>query len=407
LGIFPAMFASLLPRFCPGSVRAVLVFILLGGGLSQNRAGDANGIPATSLSYTNIRTSQVPWSIHVVRASRKDPTLALQSMHAKAAAIGLGTLTEQVRLLSRTNGIPVAAINGDFYQRDQAYAGDPRGLQVMSGELLSGPSGGASFWLDGNNQPHLGEIVSDFEITWPDGNSTPFGLNGDRPARGIELYTPAAGPSTKTSGGRELVLENPVDANWLPLKISQSSAARVVQIREGGNTKLGPGQLVLSIPPALMNSLSAQTGQVLRISTACTPSLRGAHTALSAGPILLQGGRQLKIRAKGEGFQFSSMFERHPRSCIGWNEEAFFLVEVDGRQKGLSVGMTLDELGTLMMKLGCTEAMNLDGGGSATLWYRGKVRNSPCDGREREVANSLILVKKEEPAGVISSKTTN
>jgi hypothetical protein len=38
--------------------------------------------------------------------------------------------------LNSALGMPVAAINGDFYQRDRAYAGAPRGLQVIDGELL-------------------------------------------------------------------------------------------------------------------------------------------------------------------------------------------------------------------------------------------------------------------------------
>ena len=86
--------------------------------------------------------------------------------------------------------------------------------------------------------------------------------------------------------------------------------------------------------------------------------------------------------------------ERHPRTAIGWNERYFFLVEVDGRQRQLSVGMTLDELSSFLMNLGCDEAMNFDGGGSATLWYGGEVRNSPCERGEREIANCLVVVSK-------------
>jgi exopolysaccharide biosynthesis protein len=89
------------------------------------------------------------------------------------------------------------------------------------------------------------------------------------------------------------------------------------------------------------------------------------------------------------------MREDHPRAAIGWNEKYFYLVEVDGRQKHLSVGMTLDDLAKWLMKLGCTEAMNFDGGGSATLWFDGQVRNSPCDRMEREIANCLVIVRKK------------
>jgi exopolysaccharide biosynthesis protein len=87
------------------------------------------------------------------------------------------------------------------------------------------------------------------------------------------------------------------------------------------------------------------------------------------------------------------MVEKHPRSALGWNKDSYFWVEVDGRQKE-SVGMTLNELAAFMVELGCEEAMNLDGGGSSTLWFEGSVRNHPCDGYERPVANSLALVRK-------------
>jgi len=67
---------------------------------------------------------------------------------------------------------------------------------------------------------------------------------------------------------------------------------------------------------------------------------------------------------------------------------------VDGRQRDLSAGMTLDELARHLVGLGCLEAMNLDGGGSTTLWFDGQVRNRPCDGYERTVANSVLVVRK-------------
>ena len=93
------------------------------------------------------------------------------------------------------------------------------------------------------------------------------------------------------------------------------------------------------------------------------------------------------------------MVERHPRTAFGWNDQSFFLVQVDGRQKDFSMGMTLDELSAYLIKLGCTDAMNLDGGGSSGLWFEGKVRNNPSDGHERSIANSLIVLWKKSNAG--------
>ena len=75
------------------------------------------------------------------------------------------------------------------------------------------------------------------------------------------------------------------------------------------------------------------------------------------------------------------------------------MVEVDGRQKALSVGMTLEELSRFLIDLGCQDAMNLDGGGSATLWYAGQVRNSPCDRAEREIANGIGVLRRADESG--------
>ena len=129
------------------------------------------------------------------------------------------------------------------------------------------------------------------------------------------------------------------------------------------------------------------------------PSLRTARTAIGGGSIITRGGKKAKIeepRGSGEMNSYSvrSMFERHPRSAVGFSKTHIYLVEVDGRQRGLSVGMTLEELGDYMAKIGCDEAINLDGGGSATCWYRGRVVNSPCDGTERTVANGLLVLRK-------------
>lgn len=351
------------------------------------------------LTYTNSRVAEVPWSIHVVQLERANPQYQIQSVHARGAAVGLDTLSDQLALVNEAQGTAVAAINGDYYQREKIYAGAPRGLQIVNGELLNGPTGEACFWVDALDEPHLGKVESQFQVTWPDGTTTAFGLNGERRADGVELYTGEIGPSTHTAGGCELVLERAGAGPWLPLRIGRACAARVMEIRQGGDTPLAPGIIVLSLGPAFpRRRLSElQVGALLHISTASQPALHGIKTALSGGPVLIRNGKREKLNSSpSQSYQISSMAERHPRAAIGWNETYFFLVEVDGRQRGLSAGMTLEELAKLLASLGCEEAMNLDGGGSATIWYDGEVRNSPADRVEREIANCLVIVKKKK-----------
>ena len=360
---------------------------------------------ADGIAYTNYRVAKVPWSVHVVQWDRTDPVFVIHTEHAGGGALGLARLTDQIPLLKPELGRPVAAVNGDFYQRDMVYAGDPRGLQIMEGEVISAPMGGAAFWIDAFGHPRVTNVVSRFTVTWPNGAQTRFGLNEERRKGALVLYTPAAGSSTHTSGGRELVLEREGAGPWLPLGMGETYLARVREVREAGDTHLEPQALVLSLDPAAASvAPKVEPGAALRLDTASIPNLWHARAAISGGPVLVRKGRPQPLPKSGtESYQYSSMSERHPRTAIGWNQRYFLLVEVDGRQKDLSVGMTLEELAGYLADLGCEEAMNLDGGGSSILWYEGKIRNSPCDGREREIANSIIVLRKNIPAGASST----
>jgi exopolysaccharide biosynthesis protein len=64
---------------------------------------------------------------------------------------------------------------------------------------------------------------------------------------------------------------------------------------------------------------------------------------------------------------------------------------VDGRQKDLSDGLTLNELGQELLKLGVKDAVNLDGGASSEMIIDGKIVNSPSAGRERMLPSGFII----------------
>lgn len=353
------------------------------------------------VAYGQRRFPAVPWSIHVVQIDRTRTELRLESRHAGPGAVGLSTLSDQIAAVPTALGKVEAAINGDFYQRDRAYAGDSRGLQILSGEVVSAPTGGVALWIDAAGNPQAGPVASRFQVSWPDGVAQPMGLNEERKVDALVLYTPAMGGGTRTTGGREWVLESAEPVRPLTALPGAVVRVKVREMRDAGNTPVVAGTWVLSMGPALSRKTPpVPAGALLSISLATIPALNGVPTALGGGPVLVQGGRRQKIRVpSGESYEFSSMLERHPRSAIGWNRHAVFLVEVDGRQKELSVGMTLEEMGDFLVSLGCEEGLNLDGGGSSTLWQGGSVRNSPCDGRERPISNSLMVIRRAPGAG--------
>jgi len=362
--------------------------LLLLAGMQATRAAD-DGTNGRSFFYVNDKVAEGPWSVHLVRIDRTSPDYELHTMLGAGVVSGMTTLTDQVKALPPTLGRPMAAINGDFYfTSPRHYKGDPQGVQILQGELVSAPTEHACFWIDAQGRPRTDVVRSLFRVTWPGGSTTPFGLNEERQGDAAVLYTPAMGPSTGTkSGGREIVLEA-VDADrWLPLSVGTKIQARVREIREAADTPLRQGILVLSLGPQLLvDAPVLNPGDVVDISTTTVPDMTGTRTAIGGGPRLVKDGKPV------DGWK--SPNQRHPRTALGWNDKYFYLMLVDGRQPGLSVGMGFQEMADYFIKLGCTHAVNLDGGGSASMWVMGQTVSSPSEGQERPIANGLVVVKK-------------
>lgn len=159
-----------------------------------------------------------------------------------------------------------------------------------------------------------------------------------------------------------------------------------------------PDTLKWAVPDSLANGAIVLTKEnKLQISRACTDQyFEGSEKekfVLVSGPLLIH--RSLAQKLPDMGFSH----KRHPRSCLGITEESLIFITVDGRADQ-AAGMNLYELQSYLLDLGCTEAINLDGGGSTTLWTSSRgVVNIPSDSSgERSVANALLIVREEMPA---------
>jgi len=361
---------------------AVLVVAPVLGAPDTVREPERKG---RGISYLHDEVPDVPLSIHVLKIERGRPDFELHTTLSKGAAIALGTMTEQTKAVPPGLGKPIGAINGDFW-KDGRYEGDPEGLQIMRGELISAPGERSCFWIDTNGQAHATNVLSQLKVTWPNNATTLIGLNEERTDRSVVLYTSAVGPFTRTKKGRELILEREGEGDWLPLRAGRTFSARVREVRQTGDSSLSTNTLVLSLGSQAVEDVPAvSAGAVLKISTATIPDLRGVQTAIGGGPVLVRQGKVAN---------FTATPVRHPRAAVGWNDKFYFFVVVDGRQPRLSLGISLQDLAAYLIKLGCQDAFNLDGGGSATFWAYGNVMNSPCYGYERPMANALVLVQK-------------
>ena len=353
------------------------------------------------LEYAHIQKSEGPQSIHLLKVQLDKPGWHWTTGLGDGRVYGLAatsTITKSVA--TGLNAKPLAAINGDFYAIARGnYQGDPVGLQIVEGEIVSAPSNRGCVRFDASGRPNMGKVESKFRIVWPEGHGeTPIGLNEPRGDGSAVLFTPtmAHNPrdvakydfSTRTTDGRELLLEPVEEKAWHPFQTGKSYRARVSSIRSGGNSPITKKSVILSLGPKLLDQVPAlKIGDTLTIKLETTPDLTGTRNAIGGGERLLADG---KVATDGKSK------DRHPRSIIGWNKEHLFLVVVDGRAPKVAIGMTYLELANLALSLGCTEALNLDGGGSSTLWADGKVLNTPSDGAPRLVANALVLVEMKK-----------
>lgn len=117
----------------------------------------------------------------------------------------------------------------------------------------------------------------------------------------------------------------------------------------------------------------------------------GAWQVLTFGPALIKDGQVTVSSSDEVGRAMTS----NPRTAIGQISEGHYLLVVsDGRTKE-STGLSLRQLAELMQALGAQVAYNLDGGGSSTMVFHGRVVNSPTTNgrsiRERSVSDIVYI----------------
>lgn len=120
----------------------------------------------------------------------------------------------------------------------------------------------------------------------------------------------------------------------------------------------------------------------------------GVWNTLSFGPALIQDSvlvENLERVTVDTNIGNHSIQGDNPRTGVGIiSANHFVFVVVDGRSEGYSRGVSLTEFAQIFKDLGCTDAYNVDGGGSSTMYFMGRVVNNPL-GRNKERGTSDIL----------------
>jgi hypothetical protein len=330
-------------------------------------------------TYQGTLADGQPIMVQVIRADLAHPEVTVKPV---AAEEGIYGKRESVRSMGARTGA-VAAVNGGFYNTSPPYA--PVGSVVIDGELqvASNILRTSLGWLE-DGSVRFGYFNPQSYLELENGLRLPVDrINQEREEdgeEGIILYTPEWGELVGSGDeGEALVSLAPRDGGSYQVSyVSQGMAG------------IPGGGYVVSLPGADPVLGQLTPGRPVKVSLGQDPYWPGLKHLITGGPLLVEEGRPVFQYAL-EGLA-GSLAARHPRTAIGLTDQGqVLLVTVDGRQPGVSVGVTFEELAFLMMELGAVEAMGLDGGGSTTAWVNGQVVNRVSDGSQRVVANGIIV----------------
>lgn len=112
--------------------------------------------------------------------------------------------------------------------------------------------------------------------------------------------------------------------------------------------------------------------------------------------VLLSGPHLIKDSVLVPLAELKFNYDHHPRTLLGIKNDSVLFITVDGRQSKCD-GFNMFESQSFLLELGCIDAMNLDGGGSSTMYSHDKgILNYPSDMKgERKVANALVILPKK------------
>ncbi|MDQ3375002.1 MAG: phosphodiester glycosidase family protein [Acidobacteriota bacterium] len=370
-------------------------------------------IPGVERANITRKIKDEPMVINLLRLDLTK--VRLDVVHALDAAIGLETTSS----IATRRGAS-AAINAGFFRLDKSiFAGDAAGVLQIDGKLLSESNNKRMALLIDNapipcsvcDTPENRTRVSfDRLSTWSivilnKRNFDVLGINREREKDDLVLFTPEFHRTTLT------------DASGLEIIVRKG---KIASIADGqGSREIPPDGFVLSasgkkrdeILPHLKigRKIFAPTNNSAEEITESGEYKFKYHTRaediVGGVPQLIRNGKiEITWEQEKAGQSFAEM--RHPRTAVAkLADDKFLMVTVDGRQPGTSVGMNLQELAEMLLKFGAVDAMNLDGGGSTTMFVGGKVINQPSDKEgERKVSDAILVFPRRPQTQMLTKK---
>ncbi len=368
-----AMAAELPPQLSPGDPFPKIV---------QQAPTIETIAPGISFGEYAMRTAIGPLIVRVVAVEPRRSDVKVEEVLAHDALASRG---ETVGSMAKRTGA-VAGINGDYFDIGNTYR--PTNIVVRGGVMLQMPRNRYALAIARDGMPQIAEFSFMGQIQIGDRTLSLDAVDQSPPDGGTSLLTPAYGTVPP--------LENVTLVAIQPLGGTPPlTRYRVTSVAD--NLSSQPAGYYVAIGPSAYSLLNLPaTGDVVTASGDLSPiGLDAIATAIGGGPLILHAGQWNDDPNGPNGGEYD---KRIP--CTGAaiaSDGRLFLIEVDGRQPSVSVGLTRREFAALMRALGASEGLAFDGGGSSTIAVRrlgdasSEVVNSPSDRLERAVGNGLFV----------------
>lgn len=257
-----------------------------------------------------------------------------------------------------------AAINAGFFNRNNQY---PLGAVRANQDWVSGPilNRGVVGWND-QGQVRMDRLVLNQTLTTASGQTFPVkAINSGYVQAGIGLYTPTWGATYRPVLEGETIV-TVVDGVVINQRAASTLGAAGLPIPTNG--------YLLALRSYATAAQALPPGQRVSLTSELVPGTLAPFPNLIGGGPLLIRDRALVLDAGLEQFSRAFATQAAPRSAIGVTPDGKILLVAVHHSPG-GPGPTLDQLAQIMLQLGVTDALNLDGGSSASLYLGGRLIN--------------------------------
>ncbi len=342
---------------------------------------------ANGIEYAEYRTeiSGIDVSLNLLLI---DPTkVRIEIVHARDRAIGTETVSE----IAKKHGA-YAAINAGFFRLDSSeFAGEAAALLMIDERLVSeNEKNRTSIGVrneGGRAIVEIGVLNTKTELKVGRRSFEDVGLNRECRANEIVVYTPELGAEIEFDGTVYLVKSG----------ILEQRKDRIPRIGENHLAIVGCGETALELARAFEKSkyVTLET-KFSSDSELMRDRMLRSEDIVAGVPRLVRNGK-VDITWKEEKTSIEFVERRHPRTAIAiLKNEKILLVTVDGRSEK-SGGINLLDLANFLVSLGAIDALNLDGGGSTTMYIDGRIVNQPSDKQgERKVSDAILIFPSDK-----------